>query len=140
MQTQDRIPSRLGGVKRVALGALAGLALLSGSGAAAQTAAAGPIDPYTTRLRPGSAYELSFPAYRDLWTKTYNDTIAVGNNFGPSAKDQGCNADARAGGYVYGQTYLKNWWVRFEWNGLNFLSVEVTCRAYREAATSPAIH
>jgi hypothetical protein len=79
------------------------------------------------------------PAYRDLWTKTYNETIAVGNNFGPSPRDEGCNADARAQGYAYGQTMLKNWWVRFEWNGRNFISVEVTCRAYRDNASPPVV-
>jgi hypothetical protein len=142
MQMQDRVPSRVAGVKRVALGALAGLALLSGSVAAAQPAAAGPLEPYAELFRPGvgSRYtDLTLPASRDLWTKTYRETIAVGHNFGPSPKDEGCNADARAAGYAYGQSYLKNWWVRFEYNGLNFISVEVTCRAYRNADTGPVV-
>jgi hypothetical protein len=140
MQTQAHTPWQLHTVKRLALGALAGLAVLSGSVVAAQPAAAGPDEPLLTRNRTGARTEMFRPAYTDLWTKTYRETIAVGNNFGPSAKDEGCNADARAAGYAYGKSMLKNWWVRFEWNGRNFISVEITCRAYRDASSAPVLH
>ena len=142
MQTQNGTQiTGISGIKRLTLGVLAGMALLGGSvAAAAQPAAAAPLntDPYVTYNRDYTRFFR--PSYSDIWTKSYTTTIPVGNYFGPSPRDEGCDADARARGYVYGETYLKNWWTRFEWNGRNFITVEVTCRAYRTAPSSPVIH
>ena len=140
------------GIKQLAFAGFMALSIAVGSVGSAvqapQPAAAASVDPATyTASYTFSPAVLQWliqwwvrPAQLDLWTKQYTETGPVGNYLGPSAKDLGCNADARSRGYAYGESYLKSWRVLYQADGLNYMSVEVTCRAYRDAYTAPVVH